>query len=306
MTTRLTRANLASALTIATLLAVPLLPATAQDTGPTHPLSISEWNFMGTWQRAQRYERGDVVTFQGGSFIALIRNRRTEPLPGTSTLEWGLLAVPGETGPAGPEGPEGKRGPRGAIGPEGAVGATGQTGPVGPRGARGLQGFPGAEGPQGPEGPRGLQGPRGLTGFPGPAGPPGISVVNSVRATSRFITSNNDTLVASLTLTVPSSGFVWLSADYTVTIQSPGSSGVHELNCRMGTASDPSGGNTQVHYLSGGTQTMSTAGHMTTLISVSAGQHSFALVCNRIGAAGSTPMVSRPNLTAMFFPQLTP
>src|SRR5262249_32190349 len=61
----------------------------------------------GTYQADTKYERGDMVALDGGSFVA----RRDNPgkCPGDG---WQLMAKQGQRGIAGPEG---KRGPPGNI-----------------------------------------------------------------------------------------------------------------------------------------------------------------------------------------------
>jgi hypothetical protein len=61
----------------------------------------------GTYQVGTKYERGDMVALDGGSFVA--RKDNPGPCPGAG---WQLMAKQGQRGIAGPEG---KRGPPGNI-----------------------------------------------------------------------------------------------------------------------------------------------------------------------------------------------
>ncbi|MFN7004232.1 MAG: hypothetical protein ACK4NW_12485 [Roseinatronobacter sp.] len=239
---------------------------------------------MGAWQRAQRYERGDVVTFQGGSFIALIRNRRTEPLPGTSTLEWGLLAVPGETGP---EGPEGRRGPRGAIGPDG---------PEGPRGRRGL------EGPAGEEGPRGR---RGVAGPEGPQGPAGVSNMNFVRGEVTRLTTQNYTNIIIATVNAPEDGHVWMNADFGVRFWMQGSH--QNVTCMMNSSARNFNGASfkQIGTLPT-SETLQHSGSITNLVPVTAGQNEFFFRCLRASSSSEMTEIWYPTLTLKFYAETTP
>src|SRR5262245_39182632 len=61
----------------------------------------------GTYQAGTKYERGDMVALDGGSFVA--RKDAPGPCPGPN---WQLMARQGQRGR---DGPEGKRGPAGAT-----------------------------------------------------------------------------------------------------------------------------------------------------------------------------------------------
>jgi hypothetical protein len=128
-------------------------------------------NFEGAWSSSVSYGAGDVVTYKGASYVALLGSKNVLP---TDTTDWALLDAPGATGPQGPQGPVG---PAGAQGPGGAAGAAGPAGPAGvagPAGATGAAGTPGATGAAGPAGPAGAAGPTGPAGPVGPAGAPGL------------------------------------------------------------------------------------------------------------------------------------
>ena len=141
--------------------------------------------FMGAWDAGEVYERGNVVTYLGASYICLQRSR--SQTPDSDTRRWAALnavGAPGKAGAAGPAGPRGEAGPAGATGPQVPRGFSGASGPVGAAGARGAQGAPGLAGPRGmaglrgpngPQGPAGAAGPMGIAGPPGPAGPLGTT-----------------------------------------------------------------------------------------------------------------------------------
>ena len=132
------------------------------------PVAFS--NFDGAWVPSATYKPGDVATFQGASYICLVRN--TGVAPNTNTADWAIMAAQGATGPTGPQGPAG---PTGAAGATGATGSQGPQGPVGPMGAPGLAGPTGATGPAGPTGPAGAAGATGPTGATGPVGATGAT-----------------------------------------------------------------------------------------------------------------------------------
>jgi hypothetical protein len=113
---------------------------------PPVPASLT---WKGVWSGATTYALGDVVQFEGSSYISLT-DGNTGHVPDTSPESWALVAQRGDTGAPGSQGP---------IGPQGEPGPSGEQGPVG---------SPGPQGPQGPQGPAGTMGPT------GPAGPIGI------------------------------------------------------------------------------------------------------------------------------------
>lgn len=113
-------------------------------------LSWSSWRTRGAFRSSTSYSAGDVVTFQGSSFVALKSTTGVAP-PTPST--WALVAQAGARGPAGAQGP---------AGPTGATGPAGAQGPAGPAGPAGEQGPAGAQGPAGPIGPTGAQGQPGV------------------------------------------------------------------------------------------------------------------------------------------------
>jgi hypothetical protein len=74
----------------------------------------------GAYRSDQDYERLDVVTLDGSSYVA--RHASPGPCPGEG---WRILASAGAIGPQGIAGPKGDRGPRGLTGEAGPKGAPG-------------------------------------------------------------------------------------------------------------------------------------------------------------------------------------
>lgn len=72
-------------------------------------LTIPFMIYRGVWKRGG-YERGDVVTRDGGSFVALAD---TVTEPGTKDCDWQLCCKRGADGKNGKEGPQGPPGPAG-------------------------------------------------------------------------------------------------------------------------------------------------------------------------------------------------
>lgn len=100
--------------------------------------SGSSLAYQGIYASASNYALGDIVAFQGSSYVSLVAANHGNT-PGLTVGYWGLLAAAGvgTTGAAGPQGPTGLQG---LVGPPGA---TGQPGPTGSTGAQGLPGLPG-------------------------------------------------------------------------------------------------------------------------------------------------------------------
>ncbi len=80
--------------------------------------------FRGAYQSSTAYNKNDVVTSGGSSYIALLPNTG---VPVSNTTNWHSLAVRGATGATG------AKGNTGATGPKGNTGATGPVGPSGPK-----------------------------------------------------------------------------------------------------------------------------------------------------------------------------
>ncbi len=127
--------------------------------------------FQSAWVSTASYTPGMVVTYQGASYICLVKN--TGVAPNTNAGDWAILDAPGATGPAGPQGATGPTGATGAQGPQGATGPIGPPGPIGPTGATGPAGPTGPAGATGATGPIGAQGPQGPAGPVGATGPTG-------------------------------------------------------------------------------------------------------------------------------------
>ena len=159
--------------------------------------------YQGAYSSTWNYALGDVVVFDGASWVSLVAGNMGET-PGVSPAFWGVLASQGVQGVAGPAGATGLQGPAGLQGAVGSAGAQGVAGPMGiqgPAGAQGLTGETGAVGPAGPQGlpgvaglagaqgisgttgATGAQGATGATGATGPAGPAGANGTNGLNGT---------------------------------------------------------------------------------------------------------------------------
>jgi hypothetical protein len=159
--------------------------------------------FQGTYSSTVSYVVGDVVVFDGSSFVSLVANNVGQT-PGLSAAFWGVLTSQGPQGVAGPTGATGAQGPAGPqglvgaagpagvagpmgilgpVGPQGLTGATGAVGPAGPQGLPGVAGATGAQGVPGAMGAQGLQGPAGPAGPVGATGPAGANGTNGVNGT---------------------------------------------------------------------------------------------------------------------------
>ncbi len=168
--------------------------------------SVSWWK--GEWEENAVYTSGNVVQYDGSSYVNTCCPADVGVIPPLNLLPngcWDIMAAQGVTGPAGATGatgpkgdtgavgatgPTGAKGDTGAAGPTGPAGATGATGPKGDTGAQGTAGPVGPAGPQGvkgEQGPQGLVGERGATGPVGPQGPPGVCTCpSSVESYSSF------------------------------------------------------------------------------------------------------------------------
>ena len=142
--------------------------------------SIAWW--QGTWDENAVYAAGNVVQYDGSSYINTCCETEDGIAPPLNLLPygcWDIMALQGERGETGPIGPAGSQGAKGdkgdkgdtgdvgPVGPQGEQGETGLTGPAGPQGIRG------ETGPIGPAGPQGAQGPQGVKGEQGPQGEKG-------------------------------------------------------------------------------------------------------------------------------------
>jgi hypothetical protein len=141
--------------------------------------------FRGTWISKEEYFPGEVVTFDGASFICIVRNANVKPTVGVH--DWSILDAPGEKGSVGATGPAGPPGATGAMGAPGSFGPPGPAGIPGPRGASGQQGSAGPKGAQGIQGLQGPQGPQGQKGAAGPAGPSGAGGIEVIDSAGKVI-----------------------------------------------------------------------------------------------------------------------
>jgi hypothetical protein len=192
--------NIALSMISAALSAALLFAAAAGESA--RAVSVSITNFRGPWASTTTYGAGAVVTYNGASYIALLRS--TNVIPGSSTTDWSVLDAPGATGAAGPAG---LPGPAGANGLNGAPGASGPQGPLGPPGPMGPAGATGPAGPVGVTGAAGPQGTPGATGAAGPQGPAGPPA--SLSAGGVLVIDANGATVGKL-LTVNGSGYAAL------------------------------------------------------------------------------------------------
>ena len=72
--------------------------------GPAGPAGNGEgWNYQGTYASTANYALGDVVVFQGSSYVSLIAGNHGNS-PGLSQADWGLLASAGAAGTGGSSG----------------------------------------------------------------------------------------------------------------------------------------------------------------------------------------------------------
>lgn len=93
----------------------------------TLPSCDQPLTWLGPWDMSATYERNQIVSYLGSSWIALRRN--AAEAPGTGT-DWDLLAQKGETGPHGLQGERGEQGPQGVPGPEGVPGSSPSASPI--------------------------------------------------------------------------------------------------------------------------------------------------------------------------------
>lgn len=180
--------------------------------GQTMVTPIPGFTWRGAWFGDVVYGIGDVVQFEGSSYVGLT-DSNTGNTPQASPAYWDLLAQRGDTGDTGltgEQGPNGPQGPTGATGPAGPTGVqwegpwsdvttyvtrdavsfngssyisltennTNNSPATSPTNwdlmaQRGDVGATGATGAQGPMGPQGPIGPDGPTGATGATGAPG-------------------------------------------------------------------------------------------------------------------------------------
>jgi hypothetical protein len=131
--------------------------------GPAGAAGAAGLVYQGSYSSTTNYALGDVVFWQGASYISLIAVNHGNT-PSLSPQQWGVLAA---QGPAGSAGAAGAVGPQG---PQGLPGSVGPNGPIGPQGTQGIAGQAGAQGIPGATGEQGLSGPMGPQGMTGPVG----------------------------------------------------------------------------------------------------------------------------------------
>jgi hypothetical protein len=136
-----------------------------------------EW--QGGWQDGIAYERLDLVSYGGSTWVAIEDTTGAEAPDNVAF--WSLFAAAGE------EGAEGAQGLQGLAGPQGTQGIQGIQGPDGAQGDTGPQGLMGPPGPEGVAGPMGPEGPQGETGAEGPQGPPGSGFGSFVRSNGETV-----------------------------------------------------------------------------------------------------------------------
>jgi Protein of unknown function (DUF1566) len=134
---------------------IGLFVSTAMMAPAAAAISIAFTNFRGNWDPTVNYGAGAVVTYNGQSYIAIVKNTNVVP---TQTVAWAILDAAGAQGLQGPAGASGAPGAPGPAGPAGPQGPAGPFGPVGAQGPAGATSATGAQGPQGPAGPAGSGG----------------------------------------------------------------------------------------------------------------------------------------------------
>ncbi|MDP9038024.1 MAG: hypothetical protein M3O02_01965, partial [Acidobacteriota bacterium] len=144
--------------------------------GPQGPAGAGSFAYQGAYSSVTNYALGDVVVWQGSSFVSLTASNHGNT-PGLTVGSWGVLASQGN------QGATGAAGSPGPTGPQGLPGSVGPNGPPGPQGAQGIPGQAGAQGIPGTTGDTGLQGPMGPQG---PAGPVGISFRGQYQSTANY------------------------------------------------------------------------------------------------------------------------
>jgi hypothetical protein len=81
--------------------------------GPAGPVGAASLNFVGTFDNTIGYSEGDVVFFDGSSYVAKFAIPIPTPpavLPDPPNTDWDFLALQGLDGPQGPIGPIGPAG----------------------------------------------------------------------------------------------------------------------------------------------------------------------------------------------------
>jgi Collagen triple helix repeat (20 copies) len=211
--------------------------------------TLVEWNeaginWQGAWSNATAYKKGDAVSYQGSSYIAIVDNINVPP---TNIVNWNQLAKKGNVGATGPAGAPG---PQGLPGPTGAAGATGATG---------------AQGPQGVAGPVGPQGPA------GPSGPKGFSVLSSVTVTA--VTEGYYPLTSAFVASAAATCLVSSSVQFLdATPPAAGDTGTYYRNMVRRSGADANDGDFGQYIVSNGLTRRQPVAARTSVISIAAGQ----------------------------------
>ena len=87
-------------------------------------------SWRGEWAKDSDYAGGEVVSYQGVSYVAETANSAREPDPSGCGADcpWSVLGQAGSGGAPGPVGPQGPKGDQGDRGPQGLKGDTGNPG----------------------------------------------------------------------------------------------------------------------------------------------------------------------------------
>jgi len=144
--------------------------------GATGPAGSPGLVYQGAYASTTNYALGDVVLWQGASYVSLGTGNHGNT-PSASPTQWGVLTAQG------PIGPQGLTGATGAAGPQGLPGSVGSPGEQGPQGIQGIAGQAGAQGIPGTQGTQGLQGPMGSQG---PAGPTGMTFRSTYSSATNY------------------------------------------------------------------------------------------------------------------------
>jgi len=75
------------------------------DPGPAGPVGAAGLVFTGTWSELTTYAAGDVVFYNGSSYVAANAVGPSATPPDTDTANWDFLALQGLEGPQGPSTP---------------------------------------------------------------------------------------------------------------------------------------------------------------------------------------------------------
>lgn len=122
-------------------------------------------NYRGEWDNGTEYVIGDVVYFEGSSYVSTADANTGNAV--TDNSKWQLIAQMGDTGAQGATGVTGGQGIKGDTGNTGSAGAKGDTGS---QGAAGNTGVAGAKGDTGSTGSTGAKGDTGSAGAVGATG----------------------------------------------------------------------------------------------------------------------------------------